>query len=74
MVRHRFPGGEFANLLFNYFNGSNEGTIGGEAEMRGFKVKCGERPLEEGGMRNSREAPHELWCYGNCETVQLVSA
>ena len=61
-----FPGEEFPNLLFNYFNGSNEGIIGGEAEMRGFMVKCGERPLEGEGMRNSCEAPHERWCYGNC--------
>ena len=50
MVRDRFPGGEFANLLFNYFNGSNEGIIGGEAEMRGFMIKFEERPLEGGGM------------------------
>ena len=41
-----FPGGEFTNLLFNYFNGSNERIIGGEAEMRGFMIKCGERLLE----------------------------
>ena len=34
---------EFAYQLFN---DSNEGTIGGEAEMRGFMVKCGERPLK----------------------------
>ena len=27
-VRDRFPGGEFMNLLFNYFNGSNEEIIG----------------------------------------------
>ena len=42
----------FANLLFNYFNGSNEGIIGGEAEMRVFMVKCGERPLEGEGYGN----------------------
>ena len=48
-VRDRFPEGEFANLLFNYFNGSNEAIIGGTAEMRGVMVKCGERPLEEAG-------------------------
>ena len=29
-VRDRFPGGEFKNLLFNCFNGSNEGIIGGQ--------------------------------------------
>ena len=53
-------------MLFNYFNGSNEGVIGGEAEMRVFMVKCGERPLEGEGMGISLEAPHERWCYGNC--------
>ena len=47
-----FPRWEFANLLFNYFNGSNEGVIGGEAEMRVFMVKCGERPLEGEGYGN----------------------
>ena len=50
MVRDRFPSGEFTNLLLNYLNGSNEGIIGGEAEMRGFMVKCGERLLEGGAM------------------------
>ena len=45
-VRDRFTGGEFTDLLFNYFNGSNERLIGGEAEMRGFMIKCGERQLE----------------------------
>ena len=49
-TRDRFPGEEFPNLLFNYFNGFNEGIIGGEAEMRGFMVKCGKRPLEGGAM------------------------
>ena len=38
------------NLLFNYFNGSNEGIIRGQAEMRSFMVKCGERPIEGGGI------------------------
>ena len=33
--------------------------------MRGFRVKCGERPLEVGGMWNSHEVPHERWCYEN---------
>ena len=50
MVRDRFPGGEFTNLLFSCLNGFNEGIIGGEAEMRGFMVKYGERPLEGEGM------------------------
>ena len=58
-VRDRFPDGEFANLLLNYFNGSNKAIIGGEAEMRGAMVKSGERPLEEGGMGNSHDAPDE---------------
>ena len=34
------------NLLFNYFNSSNEGIIDAETEMRGFMIKCGERTLE----------------------------
>ena len=33
-------------MLFNYFEGSNEGIIVREAQMRGSMVKCGERPLE----------------------------
>ena len=33
---------EFVFQFFNYFNGSNERIIGGEAEMRGFMIKCGE--------------------------------
>ena len=37
------------NLLFNYFEGSNEGIVGREVEMRGSIAKCWERPLEEGG-------------------------
>ena len=45
-VRDRVPGGEFTDLLFNYFNGSSERLIGGEAEMRGFMIKCEERQLE----------------------------
>ena len=35
-------------MLFNYFEGSNEGIIVREAEMRGSVVKCGERPLKGG--------------------------
>ena len=71
-VRDRFPGGEVTSLFFNYSEGSNEGIIGKEAEMRGSMVKCEERPLERprdggGGMCNSSEVPHELWCYENCE-------
>ena len=33
-------------MLISCLNDSNEGIMGGEAEMRGFMVKCGERPLE----------------------------
>ena len=37
------------NLLFNYyFNGSNEGIIGGEAEMRSFMVNVGKGREGEG--------------------------
>ena len=43
-VWDRFSGGEDTNLLFNCFEVSNEGIIGGEAEMRGSAVKCGETP------------------------------
>ena len=44
------------NLLSNYFNGFNEGIIGGEAETRGFMVRCGERPfaVRGGGYLKSR--------------------
>ena len=49
-IGDRFLGGEVTNLLFNYFEGFNEGIIGREAEMRGSLVNCGERPLEGGGM------------------------
>ena len=41
---------EVTNVLFNYFEGSNKGTVGREAETRGSMVKCGERPLEGGGV------------------------
>ena len=34
-IRGRFPGGKVTNLLFNYFDGSNEGLTGREAEMKG---------------------------------------
>ena len=50
MAGDRFPGAEFTNLLISCLNDSNKGIIGGEAESRGFMVKCGERPLEEVGM------------------------
>ena len=45
-VRDRFPGGECTNLLFSCLNDSNEGMLGGEAETRGFMVKCEKRPIE----------------------------
>ena len=48
-VRDRFPGGEVMNMLLNYYERSNEGAIGREAEMRDSMVKYGEIPLEEGG-------------------------
>ena len=48
-VCDRFTGGEVTNLLFNYFEGCNEGIIGRETEMRGSIVKCGKISLEGGG-------------------------
>ena len=36
-------------MLFNFFEGYNEGIIGREAEMRDSIVKCGETPLEGEG-------------------------
>ena len=53
MVGGRFRGGEVTNLLFNYFEGSNEGIVGRKAEMTGSIVKCGERLLEGGGCEIS---------------------
>ena len=63
------------NLLFNYFNGSNEGIIGGEAEMRGFMVKCGEArqrkgvreipvrfPINDGAMETMECMWKDIWC------------
>ena len=46
MVLDHFPGGVLTNMLFNYFEGFNEGIIGREAELRGYMVKFGERLLE----------------------------
>ena len=48
-VWDRFPVDEVMNMLLNYYEGSNEGAIGRETEMRGSMVKYGEIPLEEGG-------------------------
>ena len=42
-IQDCFLGGEVTNLLFSYFEGSNWGIIGREAEMRDSMVKCGER-------------------------------
>ena len=63
------------NLLFSYFNDSDERIIGGEAEMRGFMVKCGEGPLErglgeipvrlpmnDGAMETVEYMWMEIWC------------
>ena len=33
-------------MLFSCLNDSNEGMLGGEAETRGFMVKCEKRPIE----------------------------
>ena len=49
MVGDRFPGGDVTNYLFNYFEGSNEGIAGREAELTASVVKCGKKPLEGGG-------------------------
>ena len=54
-VWDRFLGGEVTNLLFNYFEGSNEGIIGGKAEMRDSMVKCAERLLEGGKGLDERD-------------------
>ena len=42
MVLDCFPRGKVKNLLFNCFEGFNEGIIDSEAKMRGSMVKCGE--------------------------------
>ena len=49
MIWDRFPLGEVKNLLFNYFEDSNEEIVIAKAESTGSIVKCGERTLEEGG-------------------------
>ena len=38
------------NLLFNFFEGFNEGIIGKQVERRSSMVKYQETPLEGGGM------------------------
>ena len=49
MVGDHFLEGEVRNLLFNYFEGSDEGIVYRKAEMTGSIVKSGERPLEGEG-------------------------
>ena len=39
--------------------------FGGEAETRGFMVKCEKRPIEGEVCEIPVTPPHELWCYGN---------
>ena len=48
MVLDHFPRGKLTNMLVNYFEGFDEGIIGREAELKGYMVKFGERPLEGG--------------------------
>ena len=38
-IRDHFPGQDVTNLLFNYFEDSNEVIVGREAERRGSIVK-----------------------------------
>ena len=38
------------NLLFNFFEGFNEGIIGKQVERRSSMMKYRETPLEGGGM------------------------
>ena len=52
VISDRFSGGEVKNLLFNYFEDSNEGIVSREEERR--------------DMWDSRKTPHEWWCYQNC--------
>ena len=56
-------------MLFNYFEGSNKGIVGREAEMRGSMIKCGERPLEGGGCEILVRLPMD---YGAMETVEYM--
>ena len=54
----RFLRGEVTNLLFNYFEGLNEGIVNRDAERRASMVKYRVTPLEE-------EVGSVCWCYGN---------
>ena len=63
------------NLLFSCLNDSNEGMLGGEAETKGFMVKCEKRPIEgdvceipvrppmnDGAMETAECLWVEIWC------------
>ena len=70
----RFPGGEVTNLIFNYFEGSNEGIVGREAEMRkmckmwGKTVRAGvckipvRLPMNDGAMETVEYMRVDIWC------------
>ena len=60
-MKNSIPGGEITNLLFNYFEGSNEGIVGRKAEKTGSIVKSGERPLEGGGCEIPVRLPMKRW-------------
>ena len=54
-------------MFFNYFESSNEGTIGNdgrEGEMRGSMVKCAERPLEGGEREGGKLWNTCRWIFG----------
>ena len=57
------------NLLISCLNDSNEGILGGEAETRGFMVKCEERPLEGEVCEIPVRAPMND---GTMETVECI--
>ena len=60
-------------MLSNYFNGFNEGIIGGEAETRGFMVRCGERPFAVRGNPREAEIPVKLPMNdGAMKTVECI--
>ena len=71
-VRNRFPRGEVTNMFFDYFESSNEKTIGRdgrEGEMRGSMVKCVEIPLEGGkkeGGGGGKLWSTCRWIFGAC--------
>ena len=62
-------------MLFSCLNDSNEGMFGGEAETRGFMVKCEKRPIEgevceipvrppmnDGPMETVESLWVDIWC------------